>query len=182
MRRSALCRPTGTATVPSMTALPLRDRLPPAALLVAAGGPALLIVAALMPDLRPGIATAAIAGWVLLRFGGHATAVSRAAIAWAAVLLLAVVLTWPWVLGADAHIGDPSCRDPFSVIVVRRVIVAFVGFVLQALLPVHIAMLTSVGIAGGLARWRFGSLWIPIGIHVGADIALYVGLACRAAA
>ena len=52
----------------------------------------------------------------------------------------------------------------------------------QALLPVHIALLGGVGVAGGLARWRFGSLWVPIGIHVGADIALYVGLACRAAA
>ena len=50
-----------------------------------------------------------------------------------------------------------------------------------ALLPVHIALLTGVGIAAGLARWRLGSLWIPIGIHVGADIALYIGLACRAA-
>ena len=49
------------------------------------------------------------------------------------------------------------------------------------LLPVHIALLTAVGIGGGLVRWRLGSLWIPIGIHVGADIALYIGLACRAA-
>ena len=49
-----------------------------------------------------------------------------------------------------------------------------------ALLPLHIALLSAVGIAGGIVRWRLGSLWIPIGIHVGADIALYVGLACRA--
>jgi membrane protease YdiL (CAAX protease family) len=41
-------------------------------------------------------------------------------------------------------------------------------------------MLTAVGLAGGLARRWFGSLWVPAGIHVGADIALYVGLACRA--
>jgi membrane protease YdiL (CAAX protease family) len=51
-----------------------------------------------------------------------------------------------------------------------------------ALLPLHIAMLSAVGVAAGIARWRLGSLWIPIGIHVGADIALYVGLACRSAA
>lgn len=51
-----------------------------------------------------------------------------------------------------------------------------------ALLPLHIGLLTLVGIAGGWVRWRTGSLAIPIGIHVGADIALYVGLACRAAA
>ena len=50
-----------------------------------------------------------------------------------------------------------------------------------ALLPLHIALLTGVGVAAGLVRWKLGSLWIPIGIHVGADIALYVGLACRAA-
>ena len=50
------------------------------------------------------------------------------------------------------------------------------------LLPLHIATLSAVGIAAGIARWKLGSLWIPIGIHVGADIALYVGLACRSAA
>lgn len=51
-----------------------------------------------------------------------------------------------------------------------------------ALLPVHIALMTAVGVAAGVARVRLGSLWIPIGVHAGADIALYVGLACRAAA
>ena len=50
-----------------------------------------------------------------------------------------------------------------------------------ALLPVHIALLTAVGVAAGLVRARTGTLAIPIGIHIGADIALYVGLACRAA-
>jgi membrane protease YdiL (CAAX protease family) len=263
-----------------------------AVLAVAAGGPALLLAGALVPDLRTGAAVAVVAGWILLRFSRH-----HAAIAWAAVLPLAVVLTWPWILGTDAPLGDPACRDPFSAIAVRRVIVAAVGLALvgglavahrsglrelglarpqrpelviaiggcvilvvaglfigpliarpffgeldypvppaalvpavgfgiangvleevlyrgamqawlrrlaplwlaigfqalvfgivhagpevQALLPLHIAMLGGVGVAGGLARWWFGSLWIPIGIHVGADIALYVGLACRAAA
>jgi membrane protease YdiL (CAAX protease family) len=51
-----------------------------------------------------------------------------------------------------------------------------------ALLPVHIALMAAVGVAGGVTRARLGSLWIPIGVHVGADIALYVGLACRNAA
>jgi membrane protease YdiL (CAAX protease family) len=51
-----------------------------------------------------------------------------------------------------------------------------------ALLPLHIALLTLVGVAGGWVRWRMGSLAIPIGIHIGADMALYVGLACRSAA
>ena len=51
-----------------------------------------------------------------------------------------------------------------------------------ALLPVHVALLAAVGAAGGVIRARTGSLAIPIGVHVGADIALYVGLACRAVA
>ncbi|HYO44713.1 MAG TPA: CPBP family intramembrane glutamic endopeptidase [Candidatus Limnocylindrales bacterium] len=260
--------------------------------LLATGGPALLLLGAVAPDLRPTVAAAVVVGWVLIRAGR-----SPAAIAWAAVLPLAVVLAWPWVLGVDTPIGDPACRDPFSIIAVRRVIVGVVGLALvgalavahgstlrelglsrpgrregvvaaggcavlaviglfvgpliarpffgaldfpvpaaalvpavlfgiangvleevlyrgamqawlrrvaplwlaigfqglvfgivhagpevQALLPVHIGLLTSAGVAAGIARWRFGSLAIPIGIHVGADIALYVGLACRAAA
>jgi membrane protease YdiL (CAAX protease family) len=280
-----------------VTIVPRRTRLPWTARLVAAGGPALLLTGALVPALRPGIAAAVVACWILLRFAGRGTSTADAAIAWAAVMPLAVVLVWPWVLGADAPIGDPACRNPFSAIAVRRLIVTAVGLALvaglavahgsgrrelglarprrweavaalggcgvlvvaglfvgpliarpffgeldfpvpaaalvpavlfgvangvleevqyrgalqawlgrlaplwltigfqglvfgivhagpevQALLPVHIALLAGVGIAGGLARWRFGSLWIPIGIHVGADIALYVGLACRDAA
>ena len=51
----------------------------------------------------------------------------------------------------------------------------------QALLPVHIALLAAAGIAAGAIRWRTGSLWIPIGVHIGADVALYFGLACRPA-
>lgn len=60
--------------------------------------------------------------------------------------------------------------------------IVHVGPEVVDLVPVHFALLTAVGLAAGIARWRFGSLWIPIGVHVGADIALYVGLACRAAA
>jgi len=292
MRRSALCRPAGTATVSIVDAEPARTRLTYAGRLVAAAGPALLMAGALVPALRPAVAIAIVSGWILLR-----AARRPGSIAWAAVLPLAVILVWPWVLGPDAPIGDPACRDPLSPIVVRRVVVAIVGLSLvgalavvhgssldelglapprrveaivaivgcvalagtglfvgplvarpffgaldypvppaallpavlfgivngvleevvyrgamqawlgrlaplalaiafqglafgivhagpevQAFLPVHIALLTAVGVAAGLARWRFGSLWIPIGIHVGADIALYVGLACRAAA
>jgi len=260
--------------------------------LVAAMGPGLLLVGALVPDLRPVVAFAIVAGWTLLIL-----ARGPGAIAWAAALPLAVVLTWPWVLGADLPVGDPACRDVLSAIALRRMAVAAVGLAivgvlavvhrsgrrelglarpgraeavvavggcavlvvgglvigpaiarpffgeldypvplaalvpailfgiangvleevlyrgaLQAwlarvapigwaiafqglifgivhagpevldLLPVHITLLTGVGIAAGLARWRLGSLWIPIAIHVGADIALYVGLSCRAPA
>jgi membrane protease YdiL (CAAX protease family) len=266
-------------------ALPTSDRL------LAALGPVLLLGGALAPPLRPGMAVAVVLGWVVLRVRHH-----PAAIAWAAVLPLAVVLTWPWILGGDVPLGDPACRDPFAVIALRRIVLAVVGLSLVAglavvhrsgirelglarpgrmealvaiaggglvvvaglligpaiarpffgeldfpipaaalvpallfgvangvleevlyrgamqawlarlapitwaivfqglafgiihagpevlaLLPVHIALLSGVGIAAGLVRWRLGSLWIPIGIHVGADVALYVGLACRAA-
>jgi membrane protease YdiL (CAAX protease family) len=48
-----------------------------------------------------------------------------------------------------------------------------------ALLPIHVTLLGLIGVVGGVIRWRTGSLAIPIGIHIGADIALYVGLACR---
>ena len=264
----------------------------PAAWLVAGLGPALLLMGALVPATRPATAALITAGWVVLWVRRH-----PAAIAWAAVLPLAVVLVWPWVLGADAPIGDPACRDALSVITVRRLVLAAGGLALVAglafahrsgrdelglrrpsrveaaaaalgcvllvvtglvigplvarpffgeldfpippqalvpavlfgvangvleevlyrgamqawlgrlapvwlaigfqglafgivhagpevlaLLPVHIALLTAVGVGGGIVRWRLGSLWVPIGIHVGADIALYVGLACRAAA
>lgn len=83
---------------------------------VAGGGPALLLLGALVPGLRPLIAVVLLAGWI-------------------------------WLLLRH------SC-----------------------------GALAAGGAAAGMARWKFGALWIPIGIHVGADIALYVGLACRAAA
>jgi membrane protease YdiL (CAAX protease family) len=60
--------------------------------------------------------------------------------------------------------------------------VVHAGPEVTALLPLHVGLLAAVGIAAGVVRWRVGSLWIPAGIHVGADVALYVGLACRAAA
>ena len=219
------------------------------------------------------------------------------AIAWAAVLPVAVGLVWPWVLGSDAPLGELGCTNPVSVIVLRRLALAavvlgvvaalafahrsglaelgvrrpsvleaviavgggivvvvgglaigpavaapffgqldfprppaallpalifgvangvteeiayrgamqgwlgrlapvWVAIVYQglvfgvvhagpevvALLPVHIGLLATVGIAAGIVRWKTGTLWIPAGIHVGADVALYVGLACRAAA
>jgi membrane protease YdiL (CAAX protease family) len=59
--------------------------------------------------------------------------------------------------------------------------IVHVGPEVVDLVPVHVALLTGVGVGAGLVRWRLGSLWLPIGIHVGADIALYVGLACRVA-
>jgi uncharacterized protein len=245
-----------------------------------------------VPGLRPVVALLVVSGWTLL-----ALARRPGAIAWAAAVPLAVVLTWPWVLGVDVPVGDPACRDVLSAIAMRRMAVACVGLALVgalavvyrsgrrelglarprraeavvaaagcvilvvgglavgpaiarpffgeldypvplaalgpaiafgiangvleevlyrgalqawlarlapigwaigfqglvfgivhagpevlALLPVHMALLTGVGIAAGIARWKLGTLWVPIGIHVGADIALYVGVACRAAA
>lgn len=259
---------------------------------LAVAGPAVLLAGALVPMLRPLAALLIVGGWLVLRGWRH-----PAAIAWAGVLPVAVVLIWPWVLGPDVPMGDPACRDPLALIALRRVAVAVVGLTLVAflaavhrstrnelglrrpsrfeattalgggvalvaaglfigptiarpffgeldfpvpvaalvpaaafgvangvleevlyrgamqawlartlpmavaiaiqgvafgivhvgpevvdLVPVHVALLTGVGVAAGLARWRFGSLWIPIGVHVGADVALYVGLACRAPA
>ena len=255
-----------------------------------AAGPLLLLVAALLPGLRPPVAVLLAAGWIGLR------GVRRPeSIAWAAVLPVALSLVWPWLLGADAPLGETGCVDPLSAIALRRAVaagavlavvvllarahgsgahelglawpgpgqlvvatgglaslvlaglfigpliarpffgplefpvppaalvpavlfgvangvleevayrgamqawlgrvapsavaVAFQGILfgivhagpeVLALLPVHVALLSAVGIGAGWVRRRTGSLVIPIGIHVGADIALYVGLACRA--
>jgi membrane protease YdiL (CAAX protease family) len=263
----------------------------PGEALLAAGGPALLLVAAVVPALRPVAALAVLPAWAALRAADR-----PAAIAWAAVLPLVVVLAWPWVVGADVPVGDPACRDPLSGIALRRLLVAAAGAGLVAglavshrstaaelglcrpsraeavlaaagallvavaglvvgpwvaqpffgnlafpvppgalvpavvfglangmleellyrgalqawlgrivpmavaiafqgvvfglvhvgpevvdLVPLHAALLAAVGVAAGIVRRRTGSLWIVAGIHVGADVALYVGLACRPA-
>jgi membrane protease YdiL (CAAX protease family) len=260
--------------------------------LLVAAGPVLLLGAAFAPGLRPSLAVLLLAGWAILR-----AARRPEAIAWAAVLPVALVLPWPWLLGADAPLGEEACIAPLSTIVLRRVLVAAFGLLVVAglavahrssrqelglrrpsraeaavalggllvlaigglwigpllarpffgeldfpvplaallpavlfgvangvleevsyrgamqawlgrampmawaigiqglafgvvhagpdvlaLLPVHIALMSAVGVTGGVARARLGSLWVPIGVHVGADIAIYVGLACRAAA
>ncbi len=254
-------------------------------------GLALLLAGAFVPDLRIAAAVLVVVGWGTLRARDRPEA-----IAWAAVLPLAVVLPWPLLLGADVPLGEPACTSPFSAIVLRRLAVAGFGLAIVAalarvhgssrlelgvqtptpreatlavaacavlvigglivgpliarpffgtldfpvppaallpalvfgiangvleevqyrgamqawlmrvsapwaailaqgvvfgvvhagpevvaLLPVHIALLAGAGVAAGLVRRWTGSLWLPIGIHVGADIALYVGLACRAA-
>lgn len=259
--------------------------------LIAATGPAILLIAAFAPPLRPAEAALLAAGWLLLRFAGRAEAIT-----WAAVLPLGLALSWPWIAGSDLPLGEDGCVAPLSVIVLRRlalvaivlaavavlgvahratagelglrgpgvgeaalavlgcVVLAVGGLIVGpavarpffgeldfpvppaalapallfglangvseevayrgamqawlarawplwaaigyqgllfgivhagpevvALLPVHVTLLAAVGVAAGLVRQRTGSLTIPIGIHVGADIALYVGLACRAA-
>lgn len=47
-------------------------------------------------------------------------------------------------------------------------------------LPLHIAQMSAAGIVAGLFAQRFGLLPV-IAVHVGADVALYFGLACSAA-
>jgi hypothetical protein len=256
------------------------------------GGAALLLIGALVPDARPFVAIAVVAGWGIL-----AATRNAAAIGWAAALPLAVVLTWPLVLGLDRPVGPLACADPLSVIALRRVVIAvvviglvvalarihgsapadlglrrprrwelglalgglvalamgglvigpwlaepffgrveferplgaiipalvfgvmngtleelayrgalqgwlggitraWIAIVVQALafgivhvgadvtafVPIHAALLTATGLVAGLWVRRTGSLAVPIGVHIGADIALYVGLACRAAA
>lgn len=258
---------------------------------MALGGAALLVLAALVPGWRPGVALLVLGGWVALALGRR-----RAAVGWAAAIPLAAAFTWPFVLGGDQPLGALGCVEPFAVIAIRRLVVAVLvlGFVaglarihgsstaelglgrpgyaelavavggllalavgglvvgpvlaepffgrleyerplgallpaivfgaangtleevayrgalqgwltrvsppaiaigaqalifgiahagpeVTALLPIHVALMTLVGLLGGLVVRRTGSLAIPIGIHVGADIALYYGLACRAA-
>ena len=252
----------------------------------------MIVAASLVPSLRPLAAVVLGLGWAALWRGGRGEA-----IAWAAVLPVALGLALPWILGPDAPLGDPACTSPVSIVVLRRVVLAAVvlgavaalavahgsgiaelglgrpsrpeavvavvgcivlvvgGLVIGpalaapffgqlafpvpaaallpaivfglangiteevayrgamqgwigrlapvwiaigfqgvvfgmvhagpevlALLPVHIGLLAAAGIAAGVVRWRTGTIWIPAGIHVGADVALYVGLACRAAA
>ncbi len=101
--------------------------------LVAALGPGLLLLGAFVPDLRPAVALCVVSGWTLLILARR-----PGAIAWAAALPLAVVLTWPWVVGADVPVGDPACRDVLSAIALRRMAVAGVGLaIVGALAVVH---------------------------------------------
>jgi membrane protease YdiL (CAAX protease family) len=46
-------------------------------------------------------------------------------------------------------------------------------------LPLHIAQMSAAGIVAGLFAQRFGLLPV-IAVHIGADVALYYGLACSA--
>jgi membrane protease YdiL (CAAX protease family) len=48
-----------------------------------------------------------------------------------------------------------------------------------AMLPLHVTIMTGCGLALGLLVLRTRSLTLAIGIHIGADVALYFGLACR---
>jgi membrane protease YdiL (CAAX protease family) len=57
--------------------------------------------------------------------------------------------------------------------------ISHVGPEVTDLAPVHAVLMAAAGLAAGLIVDRTRSLTIPIGIHIGADVALYVGLACR---
>jgi hypothetical protein len=106
-----VCRATATANLRIMDAVPSRPILSNPGRVRALLGPGVMLLVALVPALRPPGALAIVAGWLFLR------AIHRPeAIAWAAVLPLAVILTWLWFLGADVPVGDPACRDPLSAI------------------------------------------------------------------
>ncbi|MEW6225445.1 MAG: hypothetical protein AB1627_12535, partial [Chloroflexota bacterium] len=109
-----------------MTTSP-RLTVPPS--LIAAGGPALLLAAALLPELRPATAVLLVTGWVAMRLTRR-----PGAIAWAAVLPAGLVLTWPRLLGPDVPLGVPACTDPWSVIALRRVAAAAAVLVVVAVL------------------------------------------------
>jgi membrane protease YdiL (CAAX protease family) len=57
--------------------------------------------------------------------------------------------------------------------------IVHVGPEVTAFAPVHAALMASAGLVAGVIVDRTRSLAIPIGFHVGADVALYFGLACR---
>ena len=47
------------------------------------------------------------------------------------------------------------------------------------MIPFHVMVMAGCGLVLGLITLRMGSLAVAIGLHVGADVALYFGLACR---
>jgi membrane protease YdiL (CAAX protease family) len=59
--------------------------------------------------------------------------------------------------------------------------ISHVGADVTAFVPIHATLMAAAGLLAGLVVRRTGSLAIPVGVHIGADIALYFGLACRAA-
>jgi membrane protease YdiL (CAAX protease family) len=119
------------------------------------GGPALLLAGALVPGLRPLIAVALLAGWLLLLVRRRPEA-----LAWAATLPVGVPLVWPWVLGIDVPLGEVACVAPFSDIVLRRMVVAAVGLGLAGLVSiVHRAHATELG----LGRPGRTEAWVALG-------------------
>ena len=110
--------------------------------LLIGAAPAVLVAGALIPRLRPDVAIVLVAGWGILP-----AARRPEAIAWAAVLPVALVLPWPWLLGADTPLGSAGCTDPASVIAVWRVAVAAFGLaVVAALARAHGSGLTELGL------------------------------------
>jgi membrane protease YdiL (CAAX protease family) len=109
---------------------------------LAAGGPVILLLGALVPGQRV-LAFAGLAiGWAVLRLAHRPEA-----IAWAACLPVATAFLWPAVLGADEPVGDPACADPFAVIALRRVALAVAAAAVVAGLAVaHRADLASLGL------------------------------------
>ncbi len=124
-----------------------RDAAP--SLAVASGGPVILLLAALVPELRVLAAVAIALGWAVLRAWRRPEA-----IAWAATLPVAVALAWPVVAGTDVPLGEAACVDPLSEIVLRRVALAGVVLVLVAGLAIaHRSNLAELGLARP-ARWE----------------------------
>jgi membrane protease YdiL (CAAX protease family) len=141
--------------------MPPGRRVPPVA--VALGAPALLLLGALAPDLRPVVAALVAAGWA-----GLALLRRPMALGWAAALPLAVSLTWPWFLGADHPFGPAACAEPFSLIALRRVAVALVVLALVAVLArVHGSSTFDLGVRR-LRRW-------DLPVAVGGLLGLAIG-------
>ena len=76
-------------------------------------------------------------------------------------------------------LGTVLGRWPAIVVQAAVFGISHVGPEVTDLVPVHAALMAAAGLAAGLIVDRTRSLAIPIGVHVGADVALYFGLACR---
>ncbi len=72
---------------------------------------------------------------------------------------------------------------PWVGVVVQAIVfgIVHVGPDVTAFVPVHATLLAMAGLLAGVYVRQSGSLAVPIGVHIGADIALYYGLACRVA-
>jgi membrane protease YdiL (CAAX protease family) len=120
---------------------------------VALLGPGLLLLSALVPELRPALAAVIAAGWLLLQVLGRQ---SVGGLAWAAALPVALILAWPSILGVDRPAGAVGCTDPFAVIALRRVLLGASVLLLGAVLVrVH---QTGLGVKPlrGIAPWELG--------------------------
>jgi membrane protease YdiL (CAAX protease family) len=135
---------------------------------LALGGLALLVVGAFVPDLRPTSAALGVVGWAVL-----AGTRRPEALGWAATVPVALILAWPWVLGADQPLGPGPCAEPLAVIALRRLVVVVAVLAAIAILGrVHRSSLAAIGFG---RPPRLDTWLAPTGLVVLAVSGLVVG-------